>query len=228
MNIALFGGTFDPIHNGHLRVARRAAQKFSLDRVLFVPSGGPPHKPQNRLTPFSHRFAMVTLACAGDPRFIPSLLEAADGRLRYSVDTLKHFRKTLGAKEHLFFLSGVDAFLDLPKWKSPGRLLDLADFIVVSRPGFPLKEILRVVQPYQAIEGAVGNAKEKSWDGARQAIKLKHSSVHILTSVNVPVASHEIRAEMAHGRPPAGLLPPLVEEYIMKEKLYQVRRKSRR
>ncbi|MGH9377567.1 MAG: nicotinate-nucleotide adenylyltransferase [Terriglobia bacterium] len=220
MNIALFGGTFDPIHDGHLRAARRAAQKFSLDRVLFVPSGGPPHKRRKRLTPFAHRFAMVTLACAGDPRFVPSLLEAADGRLRYSVDTLKRFRKTLGQKDHLFFLSGLDAFLDLPQWKSPGRLLGLADFIVVSRPGFRLEEILRVVRPHLKKGGPGGKAS--------QTITLRHSKLHILTSVNVPIASHEIRQAAAQGRTVAGLLPPLVEEYIMKEQLYKAARESQR
>ncbi|MGH9351794.1 MAG: nicotinate-nucleotide adenylyltransferase [Terriglobia bacterium] len=225
MNIALFGGTFDPIHNGHLRAARRAAGKFNLDRVLFVPSGGPPHKPRNRLTSFAHRFAMVALACAGDPRFVPSLLEAADGRLRYSVDTLKRFRKTLSGKDHLFFLSGLDAFLDLPQWKSPGRLLGLADFIVVSRPGFRLEEILRVVQPHLP---RLAKETETARDKARQTITLKHSKVHILASVNVSVASHEIRATAARGRPLTGLLPPLVEEYIMKEQLYKAGRISGR
>ncbi|MGH9343557.1 MAG: nicotinate-nucleotide adenylyltransferase [Terriglobia bacterium] len=225
MNIALFGGTFDPIHNGHLRAARQATQMFNLDRVLFVPSGGPPHKPRNRVTPFAHRLAMVALACAGNPQFIPSLLEAAEGRLQYSVDTLKRVRKTLRPKDRLFFLSGVDAFLDLPQWKSPGRLLGLADFIVVSRPGFRLEEIFRVVRPYLAIKGAAERAKKNSWNGARQTIRLKHSRVHILTGVNVPVASHEIRAALARGHSPAGLLSPLVEEYIMKEQLYKVGRK---
>jgi nicotinate-nucleotide adenylyltransferase len=76
VNIALFGGTFDPIHSGHLWAAKAAARKFRLDRILFVPSGNPPHKHRDRLTPFHHRFAMVALACAGDPRFVPSLLEA--------------------------------------------------------------------------------------------------------------------------------------------------------
>lgn len=222
MNIALFGGTFDPIHNGHLRAARRAAQKFHLDRVLFVPSGGPPHKPQNRLTPLAHRFAMVALACAGEPRFVPSLLEAAEGRLQYSVDTLARLRKSLRPADRLFFLTGLDAFLDVPQWKNPGRLLRLADFIVVSRPGFRLEEILRVVRPHLAAKN--GDA----WNGARRTIQLKQSSVHLLTGVSVPAASHEIRAALAQRRAPAGLLPPLVEEYIMKERLYQTRRKSAR
>lgn len=222
MNIALFGGTFNPIHNGHLRVARRAARKFHLDQVLFVPSGGPPHKPKNQVAPLAHRFAMVALACAGEPRFVPSLLEAAEGRLQYSVDTLERLRRSLRSTDRLFFLSGVDAFLDLPQWKQPDRLLSLADFIVVSRPGFHLEEILRVVGPHLATK------RGGPLNGARQTIRLKGSKVHLLTGVSVPAASHEIRAAMARGQSAAGLLPPLVEEYIMKERLYQAGGKPER
>ncbi len=153
MNIALFGGTFDPIHSGHLRAAKVAARKFRLDRILFIPAGNPPHKHRDPLTPFPHRFAMVTLACQGDPRFVPSLLEVprADGRHHYSVTTARAVKSSLAPDDHLYFLLGLDAFLDLPHWKAYRRLFDLVDFIVVSRPGFGTREILKV-----APQGLVG------------------------------------------------------------------------
>ncbi|HEV2349854.1 MAG TPA: nicotinate-nucleotide adenylyltransferase [Terriglobia bacterium] len=215
MNIALFGGTFDPIHAGHLRAAQAAARKFRLDQILFIPSGNPPHKLTNHLTPFYHRYSMVTLACAGEPRFVPSLLEAptSEGRHHYSVFTTRKVKRSLGAKDHLYFLIGVDAFLDLPHWKEYRRLLDLADFIVVSRPGFSPSDIAEMVRRSQIRSGEVGPDHE--------IIPLRKSTLHILRGVDVPVASSQIRTAFRARRQVAGLVPPLVEEYILKEGLYR-------
>ena len=215
MNIALFGGTFDPIHAGHLRAAQAAARKFRLDKILFVPSGNPPHKRTNHLTEFHHRFSMVALACAGKTGFVPSLLEAprADGRLHYSITTTERVKRSLGPKDHLFFLLGLDAFLDLPHWKDYQQLLDLVDFIVVSRPGFSNTQFARIVPPSLVREG-----KSKS---GRDTIPLRKSSLHILRGVDVPAASHKIRAAFRARSRVAGLVPPLVEEYILKEGLYR-------
>ena len=215
MNIALFGGTFDPIHAGHLRAAQAAARKFSLDQILFIPSGNPPHKTTNHLTPFHHRYSMVALACGGDPRFVPSLLEAPnpDGRHHYSIVTTRRVRRTIHRNDRLFFLIGVDAFLDLPHWKEHRRLLDLADFIVVSRPGFSHHAIAEVVRRSRI---RPGDAPAKL-----DAITLRKSTLHILRGVDVPAASHRIRAAIGAGRKVAGLVPPLVEEYILKEGLYR-------
>ena len=213
MKIALFGGTFDPVHNGHLQIARRAARVCKLDQVLFVPSGGPPHKPRRRLTPFAHRLAMVALACAGESRFIPSLLEADERRMQYSVNTVARLRRTLKAKDRLFFLAGLDAFLDLPHWKNPGRLLNKVDFIVVARPGFRLDKM------FQVVEGrlAVGMRERRE---AKGVMRLRQTSVHISPGLKEPIASRGIRSALRRGRSTAGLLPPLVERYIMKERLY--------
>jgi nicotinate-nucleotide adenylyltransferase len=215
LNIALFGGTFDPIHSGHLRAAQAAAREFRLDKILFIPSGNPPHKLTNHLTAFHHRYSMVALACAGEPGFIPSLLEAprADGRLHYSITTTERVKRSLGPKDHLFFLLGLDAFLDLPHWKDYQRLLGLVDFIVVSRPGFSNTQFTRIVPPRLV-------RQDKSKPG-RDTIPLRTSSLHILRGVDVPAASHKIRAAIHAGGRVTGLVPPLVEEYIQKEGLYR-------
>ncbi len=217
MNIALFGGTFDPIHAGHLRAAKVAARKFRLDRILFVPSGNPPHKRRDRLPPFAHRFAMVALACQGDPRFVPSLLEAPrpDRRPHYSIDTARTARKSLAPTDDLYFLLGLDAFLDLPHWKDYRHLFDLMDFIVVSRPGFGSREILKVVPEHPARSAIRGYA------GGTGAEKTHKGAVHVLRGVHVPVASRDIREAVAARRRVTGLVPPLVEEYIRKEGLYR-------
>jgi nicotinate-nucleotide adenylyltransferase len=221
VNIALFGGTFDPIHAGHLRAAKAAARRFRLDRILFVPCGIPPHKYRDRLTPFPHRYAMVALACAADHRFLPSLLEAPkrDGRPHYSIDTVRALKKTLGSEDQTYFLIGVDAFLDLPHWKQYRRLLDTVNFIVVSRPGFSSREIWKTLP-----RGLLPPPTRK---GVSRALRLRRTTLHVLSGVNSPVASHEIRKAVRTGRRVTGLVPPLVEEYILKEGLYRPGKRGR-
>lgn len=222
MNIALFGGTFDPIHVGHLRAAHAAAKRFRLDRILFVPSGIPPHKIGNHLTAFEHRSNMVALACSGEPRFVPSLLEAPghDGRPQYSILTVRRVRRALKPRDKLFFLIGVDAFLDLPHWKSYRSLLDLVDFIVVSRPGYDNEEISRAVPP--------NLIRQSLHDRTGRTIRLRRSAIHILRGIDMPVAASDIRDTVRAGRRVTGLVPPLVEEYIRKEGLYLPARRAAR
>lgn len=215
MNIALFGGTFDPIHAGHLQVAKAAARKFGLERILLVVSGNPPHKLRHRLAPFAHRYSMVALACAGDPLLVPSMLEApaADGRPQYSISTVRKVKQFLGSRDHLYFLIGADAFLDLPHWKEYRRLLASVDFIVVSRPGSSSRQIRRILLPDSPLREAPGTPAE--------TIRPIRAAVHILPGVHAPVASRQIREAVRAGRRVAGLVPPLVEEYLMKVGLYR-------
>jgi nicotinate-nucleotide adenylyltransferase len=214
VKIALFGGTFDPVHIGHLKAARAAIRRFSLDRVLFVPCGKPPHKLRNHVTPYPHRFAMVALAARGEPKFVPSLLEAPkpDGKPNYSVETAGRVRRMLSKKDRLYFLLGLDAFLDLPNWKDYRRLLGLAEFIVVSRPSFDSRQLAEVIE-----EARRGGAMP---DGEPRLPLAALEGAHILAGVHVPVASRDIRRAARTGQPLAGLVPPPVEEYIVKEGLY--------
>jgi nicotinate-nucleotide adenylyltransferase len=229
MNIALFGGTFDPVHAGHVQAARAAARKFRLDRVLFIPTGKPPHKHGDRLTSFSQRYSMVVLACAGDRRLVPSLLEAPtpEGKPCYSIDTVRKVRRSLRKSDRLFFLIGVDAFLELPYWKEYRRLLDSVDFIVVSRPGFDANEIRKVVPETMIPSGGAPHhplVPSSASRGLPDVIRLRRSTLHVLRGVHMPVASHAIRKAIGSGRSVTGLVPPLVEEYILKEGLYRPRR----
>jgi len=214
MNIAIFGGTFDPIHAGHLAAARAAQERFNLDRVLFIPTGNPPHKIHDRLTDYSHRYAMVTLACAGEPGFIPSTIEAptVDGSPRYSIDTVRAVRRRLRLHDRLFFLVGADAFLDLPHWKEFRRLLDTVEFIVVSRPGFGA-DALRQVPPPDLMPA-------RRFPPQAETLRLRHGAIHLLPGVDSPVASREIRQAVRARKSISGLVPLLVEEYILKEGLY--------
>lgn len=131
--ICLFGGTFDPIHIAHLRIANEALKNFRLSRVLFVPACSPPHK-NGTVTPYEDRFRMVEIAVAPYPSFVASRLEAA-GKTNYTIDTVERFREEIPAEDELFFLIGADAFSEIRSWHRWEDLLRLIQFIVVSRPG---------------------------------------------------------------------------------------------
>jgi nicotinate-nucleotide adenylyltransferase len=134
LRIAIFGGTFDPIHSAHLTVAREAARTFRLDRVLFVPASCPPHKGRSTWAGYEDRFRMVEIAIRGEPGFEASRLEAAQGR-SYSVSTIEKVRATLGAGDELFFLIGADAFAEIETWYRWKDVVRSVEFIVVTRPG---------------------------------------------------------------------------------------------
>ncbi|MBI4876410.1 MAG: nicotinate (nicotinamide) nucleotide adenylyltransferase [Acidobacteria bacterium] len=142
--MAIFGGTFDPIHLAHVTVAREAREKFSLTKVLFIPAAHPPHKDDQGVAPFEHRLRMVELACAGEPAFVASALEAG-GERSYSIRTLERVRQTLAPHDRLYFLIGADAFAEIGSWYRFEDVLRGVEFIVVTRPG----------HEYQAPEGAV-------------------------------------------------------------------------
>jgi nicotinate-nucleotide adenylyltransferase len=131
LRIALFGGTFDPIHNAHLIVAREAADKFDLAEVLFIPAAHPPHKVDLTGASYQDRYRMVELACAADPRFIPSRLEEGAGK-SYSIDTIE---KVFSPDRPLYFIIGADAFAEIATWHRWQDVVRLTDFIVVTRPG---------------------------------------------------------------------------------------------
>jgi nicotinate-nucleotide adenylyltransferase len=217
-NIALFGGTFDPVHLGHLAVARMAVRRFRLDQVLFVPSGAPPHKRSRPLTLFPHRFAMLALATGGEPRFEPSLLEAADFAAHYSIDTVRRVKRTLRRGDRLFFLIGVDAFLDIATWRSPEKLLGECDFIVASRPEFRLEDVLRALPP-AARRAAQRNARGSS--AGRASLSLGRTTIHLLDGVRSSVSATEVRSAARRGRPLGRLVPAAVADYVRKMRLYR-------
>jgi nicotinate-nucleotide adenylyltransferase len=131
MRLALFGGTFDPIHSAHLTVAREAADQFHLDQVWFVPAAHPPHKSDQTGASYEDRSKMVELACQGDPRLIVSRLESGAGK-SYSIDTVERVR---AAREEPYFIIGADAFAEIATWHRWQDLVRLTEFIVVTRPG---------------------------------------------------------------------------------------------
>ncbi|MGB6199633.1 MAG: nicotinate-nucleotide adenylyltransferase [Candidatus Acidiferrales bacterium] len=219
--IALFGGTFDPVHSGHIAVARAALRRFHLDRIYFIPCGRPPHKRGRELAPFPHRYAMVALACAGEDRLVASLAEAgkdlAGREVFYSADTVRRFlRKTREPSDHLYFMMGADSFLQIKTWHTPEILLGLCDFIVASRPGFASSTLRRAVPP-----SVLPPAREDLAPRGAGILSLRRSTVFLLDSVLSPVSATDVRNRVKHGRSIRGLVPASVEEYITRQGLYQ-------
>jgi nicotinate-nucleotide adenylyltransferase len=133
LNLAIFGGTFDPIHCAHLTVAREAAEQFGLDRVLFIPASNPPHK-CGASADYEHRYRMVEVACHDQPAFEASRLEAGEGK-SYSIQTIETLKSGLSPADRLFFLIGADAFAEIESWHRAPDVIRAVNFIVVTRPG---------------------------------------------------------------------------------------------
>ncbi len=219
MKIALFGGTFDPVHRGHLAVARAAVSKFDLDFVYFAPADIPPHKQKRRLTDFHHRFAMVALATAGEKRFVPSLIDAPTGKPNYSVDTVRRLKAMLKKSTKLYFLIGMDAFQDIATWRDPVELLAQCDFIVVARPGYSLGEAAQALpSPLRPTESRLKELSKRT----SGTIALPGARIHLLGEVASSVSSTAIRAAAAKSTAQLSrLVPAAVAEYIRKEHLFQ-------
>jgi nicotinate-nucleotide adenylyltransferase len=223
--IALFGGSFDPIHSGHLVVARTADRRFNFDEMHFIPASRPPHKLKQHLAPFPHRFAMVALACTEHPHFVPSLAEAGEDfsgtQLHYSVDTVRYFRHLYhGQGDRIFFIIGADAFLDIPTWKEYETLLGLCDFIIANRPGIRA-EALRLVIPPDLMGRPNGKKEEETEHPSQVVAYLHRTTVHLLENVASDVSATDIRRRAQRGQSIHGLVSARVEEYILKQGLYR-------
>ncbi len=230
MNVGLFGGTFDPVHRGHLAVAQAAARRFRLQQVLFVPSSVPPHRQGRPLSPYHHRFAMLALALQGEKSFVPSSLEAppepgvlafSSGRhgpgFSYSIDTVRALKLQMGKNDRLFFLIGIDAFLDIAKWHEPEALLREVDFIVASRPGYSLADVGEALPESLRPNPKVIRAFKK----AAGALALGGTAIHLLGDVNVRLSASQVRAAAQRGASLATFVAPAVAEYIRKTGLYR-------
>jgi len=135
MRIGIFGGTFDPVHTGHLFIAKKAQEQLKIDKIIFIPAYIPPHKNHKNPRDAVHRVNMLRLALKGERRFSLSLVEIKRKGRSYSIDTVKYFRRKYGPKTSLFFLIGADSATELDAWKDIDRLMDMTQFVVAPRPG---------------------------------------------------------------------------------------------
>lgn len=216
MRIGVFGGTFNPIHYGHLRAAEEAREILFLDRVLFIPSGNPPLKTRD-LAEAADRYRMVALAVANNSFFEVLDIESAIPEKSYTVNTLEILRG-LYIDSDLYFILGLDAFLDLPNWWRPERLVSLVNFVVLSRPGGRFVDLLS--SPYLDIREDTLK-KFESGEEVLYNAKLNTPREAVLTKVTpVAVSSTDIRKRIQTGRSIKYLLPEDVESFIISNRLY--------
>ncbi len=173
MRIGILGGTFNPIHIGHLILAEEALWKLKLDKVIFVPAYLPPHKSEEEILEAEHRCRMVLLAVEGNPKFEVSRIEVDSKQKSYSIDTLKAFLKQYGHKAEFFFITGSDSLKELVSWKQIDEIYKLSRFIVAKRPGFPIGEIPNEIQAVVITE------MEVSASEIRRRLK-EHKSIRYL------------------------------------------------
>lgn len=201
MDIGVLGGTFDPIHSGHLIIAEEARLRLKLARVLFVPARQQWLKTDRDIAPVAHRVEMVKLAIATNPHFEISTVDIDRPGPSYSVETVAILQQRMGAEAKIFFLVGWDSLVELPQWKEPGRLIQLCKLVAVTRPGFSPPDL---------------KALELSVPGVTQ-------SVVWLDIAPVDISSSDIRERVAQGLSIQGLVPEGVESYIKEHELYRQR-----
>jgi nicotinate-nucleotide adenylyltransferase len=239
MNIGLFGGTFDPIHRGHLALAQGAQAGFQLGRIYFVPAHVPPHKQRQPMASYFHRYAMVALATMHEKAFLPSLLEApqefnlapaavkkgqavsAGARANHSIDTIQRLKQSLKKSDRLFFLIGIDAFNEIASWHEAEALFRECEFIVASRPGYSLADVANALPEKLRPKSAV--TKPFARQPAKGDLVLAGATVHLLDNVHQNISATAIRDAVAAKRPLTRFVDPAVAEYIKKMDLYKGR-----
>ncbi|MGH2349081.1 MAG: nicotinate-nucleotide adenylyltransferase [bacterium] len=202
MRVGVMGGTFDPVHYGHLVSAEEARVQFALDQVMFVPNRYPPHKALDEVTAPEHRYSMTLMATVTNPYFGVSRMEIDRPGPSFTIDTLLALRQEHAAQD-LFYITGADAILQVVRgeWERAADLLTLCQFIAASRPGFQI----------QAVELARRNVTGRILE-----------NVHVMEIPALAISSTDIRARVAAGRPIKYLLPDAVETYIIKHALYRL------
>lgn len=230
MNIGLFGGTFDPVHRGHLALARAALAQYKLHRIYFVPANIPPHKQRQPLSPFVHRFAMLVLATAQEKAFVPSLLEAPEEGVvpirkdrpekpNYTIDTIRRVKQSFKASDRLFLLVGIDAFADVAEWHQAEALFRECEFVVASRPGYSLADVANALPESLRPRPEVTRPFHKQ--AATGDLMLPGVSIHLLGDLHQPASATAIRQASAAGKPLGRFVDAPVAEYIKKMGLYQ-------
>ncbi len=222
MRIAFFGGTFDPPHCGHLAIARAAADRLCLDRVLFAPVGSQPLKQDSSVASFEDRVAMVKLAVADDTRFELSMVDAPrqDDRPNYTIDTLQGIKSFLGPEDHLFCLVGADSFLSLPRWYRAAKLLFACDFIVAGRPGFDF-DTAETMLPQRVYISAELHPEPGLSTFTLTNAAAQLSTLYFLPDLHVEISATAVRRALTEHLIRNDVLPEPVAEYIRSRHLYR-------
>lgn len=219
MRIGILGGTFDPIHFGHLRLAEEVGEEIGLDRVHLIPAALPPHKDRKPVSPFQHRMAMTRIAVEGTPRLEALDLEGRRQGRSYSIETLREFRKLFQDNFELFFIIGMDAFLEIGTWKEYKKLFNYAHFLVIDRPGFQSEDLGPFVTSLD-----VGFERE---EGGNKFVVPSGNHLIFKEATLMDISSTDIRNKVSEGKTIRFMLPERVREYIKEKRLYRIHGNSR-
>ena len=211
--IGVYGGTFDPIHTGHLEVAREVVRHFALDEMLIVPAHRPPHKHRRSISDAYHRYTMAVLATLDEAAVKVSTIELETPDRPYTFETMQRLRDVFGPQASLFFVMGADSFEEINLWREPARILDSANIIVMTRPRHTLSV---------AHLPAGFTAQLFDWRGGRvdRAAPRAAGGVYLTDDVNLDISATEIRRRVRDGEPFDDCVPPRVADYIRKYELY--------
>jgi len=200
LRYGIMGGTFDPIHIGHLVVADEIREKFNLDKVIFIPTGNPPHKDSHKVTESKHRYEMVLLATSDNSYFEASSIEIDREGITYTIDTIIALKEKYNSDIEFYFITGADAILELSTWKMVDKLLSICKFIAATRPGFDITKL------------EVNN---------KELTEKYRNNIFTTTVPLLDISSTDIRRRVIEGRTIKYLLPKSVEDYIMENKIYR-------
>jgi nicotinate-nucleotide adenylyltransferase len=216
LKLGILGGTFNPIHYGHLAAAEEVRERLKLDRILFIPSSIPPHKQEEDIPSAAQRFEMVRIATSANPHFETSDIEIKREGKSYTIDTLEALRR-INKDRELNFITGIDTFLEIETWKDWERLFGLCSFVVLSRPGYRFIDLVKIAFMKQAGSELI------KLDRGELMHAVVRSGVFTVCLETIPlydISSTDIRRRIKEGRSIKYLLPDAVEIYIMKNRLY--------
>lgn len=198
--IGIMGGTFNPIHRGHLALAKAAKEQYALDRIIFIPAGNPPHKASREVIDKEHRLKMVKMAIRGLKDFSSSRIELDRPGYSYAIDTFTALKRKYGKTAKLFYILGLDSINEILDWKKPLELFKLCEFIVGARPGTKIRTFRRLVK-FPPLQKEV-------------------DKIHLM-ELKEDISASEIRAKLKTGKPVSQVVPKVVEDYIRKKGLYK-------
>lgn len=198
----IMGGAFDPIHYGHLVTAEEALSQFNLDKIIFMPTGQPPHKEARKMVVAEERYLMTVMATASHPNFSVSRYEIDKPAPSYTIDTVMAIKRSTAPSSKLFFITGADAVLEILTWKDPDKLAQYCSFIAATRPGYDLSKLELTLKDF----------KKKGTE---------FPDVHLMEVPALAISSTDIRLRVKEERPITFLLPQAIANYIKKEKFYQ-------
>jgi len=203
LKIGIMGGTFNPIHHGHLVTAGEALHQFQLDKVIFIPSGDPPHKNFSEEKIAEHRYLMTVIATSGNKNFFVSRIEIDRKGKSYTIDTIKKLQEIYGKSTDLYFITGADAILEILSWKKTEEIIRLSSFIAATRPGYDISRIEEL--------------KERLFKITNNNIK----KIFVMEVPALAISSTDIRKRVKEKRPIDYLVPEGVSNYILKHGLYK-------